>query len=118
MEEAERLCDRVAIIDRGQVIALDTPRALIDGLGGGILHLGILDGKIDAVVDCARVLPDVKTVRRIDHTLEIETHHAQNALVALLGVTNRLDATVTALEVLQPNLETVFLRLTGNKLRD
>jgi ABC-2 type transport system ATP-binding protein len=118
MEEAERLCDRVAIIDRGQLIALDTPRALIDGLGGGIVHLGILDGKIDAVAECARGLASVKAVRRIDHKLEIEAHHAQNALVALLGATNELDATVTSLEILQPNLETVFLRLTGNKLRD
>lgn len=118
MEEAERLCDRVAIIDRGQLIALDTPRALIDGLGGGIVHLGILDGKIDVVAEYARGLAAVKAVRRIDHKLEIEAHHAQNALVALLGATNELDATVTSLEVLQPNLETVFLRLTGNKLRD
>ncbi len=118
MEEAERLCHRVAIIDQGQLIALDTPQALIEGLGGGILHVGILDGKIDAVVECTRQLPDVKSIRRIDHKLEIETAHAQSALVAMLDVTNRLDATVTSLEILQPNLETVFLRLTGNKLRD
>ena len=41
MEEAERLCDRVAIIDHGQIVALDTPRALIESLGGGVIQIGI-----------------------------------------------------------------------------
>ncbi len=117
MEEAERLCHRVAIVDGGRIIALNTPQALIQSLGGGILHIG-LAGPIDAVVEQARRVDSIKTIRRIDGRLEIETARAQAALVAVLEIANRLDARVTALEILEPNLETVFLRLTGKKLRD
>jgi len=117
MEEAERLCDRVAIVDQGRIIALDTPKALIDSLGGGIIHIG-LSGKGDAVAESARALPAVKSIRRIDGKMEIEAHRAQEALVSVLEVANRLDANVTSLEILKPNLETVFLHLTGKTLRD
>ena len=117
MEEAERLCDRVAIVDQGRIIALDTPKALIDSLGGGIIHLGV-NGKGEAVAEQARLLAAVKSIRRLDGMVEIETRRAQEALVGVLEVANRLDANVTSLEILKPNLETVFLHLTGKTLRD
>lgn len=118
MEEAESLCHRVAIIDQGRIIALDTPKALIDSLGGGIIHLGLLNGKAEAVAAQAQNLKAVKSIRRLNGTLEIETHRAQEALIGLLDLSNRAEATVTSLEILQPNLETVFLHLTGKMLRD
>ncbi len=118
MEEAQRLCHRVAIIDQGRIVALDTPKALINSLGGGIIHLGLANGKGDAVVEQARALPAIKSIQRLDGKVEIETHRAQEALVGVLEVANRLDANVTSLEILQPNLETVFLHLTGKNLRD
>ena len=118
MEEAQRLCHRVAIIDQGRIVALDTPKALINSLGGGIIHLGLANGKGDAVVEQARALPAIKSIQRLDGKVEIETHRAQEALVGVLEVANRLNANVTSLEILQPNLETVFLHLTGKNLRD
>ncbi len=117
MEEAERLCHRVAIMDQGRIVALDTPQALIESLGGGILHLGLANG-VDDVATQARGLNGIKNIRRIDGKLEIETAHAQAALIAVLEIANRLDARITSLDILEPNLETVFLRLTGKKLRD
>lgn len=118
MEEAESLCHRVAIIDQGRIIALDTPKALINSLGGGIIHMGLLNGKAEAVAAQAQNLKAIKSIRRLNGTLEIETHRAQEALIGLLDLSNRAEATVTSLEILQPNLETVFLHLTGKMLRD
>jgi ABC-2 type transport system ATP-binding protein len=118
MEEAERLCHRVAIIDQGQIIALDTPKALTESISGGMIHLGIVDGKADALVEQARRLQTIEEIRRVDGKLEIQTHHAQQALIGVLEIANQLDAKVTSLEVFEPNLETVFLRLTGKRLRD
>jgi ABC-2 type transport system ATP-binding protein len=118
MEEAERLCNRVAIIDQGRIIALDTPKGLVESLGGGIIHLGLLNGKGDAVAAQARGLKSIKSIKRLDGLVEIETHRAQEALVGVLDITNQLDANVTSLQILEPNLESVFLHLTGKKLRD
>ena len=118
MEEAERLCHRVAIIDQGQIVALGSPKALIDSLSDGMIHIGIVDGKADAVIERARGLPSIKSIRRVDGRLEAETMRVQQALLELLEIANRLDARVTSLEIFEPNLETVFLRLTGKRLRD
>ena len=117
MEEAERLCHRVAIVDQGRIIALDTPKALVESLGGGLIHLG-LNGHSEAVLQRAQALGAVKSARRLDGLVEIETLRAQEALVGVLEITNQLDANVASLEILKPNLESVFLHLTGKKLRD
>jgi ABC-2 type transport system ATP-binding protein len=123
MEEAQRLCDRVAIIDEGRIIALDTPAALIRSLGGGILVLGLEaaepgEGRVQMVVDRIGELPAVKSAMRDDGHLKIETHRFQEALMAILDITNELDVRITSMEKWEPNLESVFLHLTGKRLRE
>jgi ABC-2 type transport system ATP-binding protein len=118
MEEAERLCDRVAIIDEGRIVAVETPRKLIADLGGGIIHLGVANGIADGVLEQIQALPEVKSAARFDGKVEVETVHAQEGLVHLLELFNRTDTNITALQVLEPNLETVFLHLTGKQLRE
>jgi len=125
MEEAQRLCHRVAIIDEGQIIALDTPASLIRGLGGGILVLGLEDpesdagiGRVEAVMDRVSQLPAVKSASRDDGHLKIETHRFQEALMEILEITNQLDVRITSMEKWEPNLESVFLHLTGKRLRE
>jgi len=117
MEEAERLCHRVAIVDLGKVIALDTPTALIRSLGGGILLVGLGEGQAEGVAQAVAQLPAVKAATPTDGQLKVEAHRVQEALMGVLDATNRLDARVTSLEILEPNLESVFLHLTGKKLR-
>lgn len=118
MEEAEKLCHRIAIVDHGQVIALDTPANLIRGLGTGMLRVGILDGAIGAVKAQAEALPAVKAISQRDHRLDIQSNDTQRTLVQLLDITNQLGAKVTSLQILDPDLETVFLNLTGKSLRE
>jgi len=118
MEEAERLCQRVAIIDEGRIIALDTPRKLIGDLGGGIIHLGVANGMAEGLLEQIRALPEVRAVTRFDGKVKVEAARAQETLVSLLALFNRTDTDITALEVLEPNLETVFLQLTGKRLRE
>jgi ABC-2 type transport system ATP-binding protein len=118
MEEAERLCDRVAIIDEGRIVALDTPRKLIGDLGKGIIHLGLANGMADEIFGKIRALPEVKHVARFDGKVRVEAARVQETLIHLLELFNSTDTDVTALEVLEPNLETVFLHLTGKRLRE
>jgi ABC-2 type transport system ATP-binding protein len=118
MEEAQRLCHRVAIVDTGELIALDTPTALIRSLGGGIIVIGLAEGYSEEIVEQVAQLPPVKAASRADSQLKVETHRLQEALMGVLDITNRLDIRITSLELLEPNLESVFLHLTGKKLRE
>ncbi|MFH1969838.1 MAG: ATP-binding cassette domain-containing protein [Verrucomicrobiota bacterium] len=118
MEEAQRLCDRVAIIDQGRIIALDTPKALINSLGGGIIHLGVPPETPDSLIAQVERMPDVQSATHKDGKLEITAQHAQGALIGVIEVFNEADVSITSLEILEPNLETVFLRLTGKRLRN
>jgi ABC-2 type transport system ATP-binding protein len=118
MEEAERLCHRVAIVDRGQIIALDTPANLIRSQGQSLIRLSILDGQIAAVEEQVRRLPLVREVNRRDHTLDIQSYESQQVLMEVLQITQALTAQVTALEIVDASLETVFLNLTGKSLRE
>ena len=133
MEEAERLCHRVAIIDTGEIIALDTPTGLIQSLGGGVIQVGLDDGsgqplgtpeqeegggRIAQVVKQTAALPSVKAATVTDSRLKVEANRAQEALMGVLELTNNLDVCITMLEILEPNLEGVFLHLTGKKLRE
>lgn len=118
MEEAQRLCHRVAIMDEGEIIALDTPAALIRSLGGGIILLGVGEEQIDDVAEEITQLGSVKSAVRSDGQLKVEAKHAQQALLGVIEITNQRDARVTSLQILEPNLETVFLHLTGKTLRE
>jgi ABC-2 type transport system ATP-binding protein len=118
MEEAQRLCHRVAIVDEGRLIALDTPAALIRQLGGGVLMVGVAEGAPEDLADRINAVPAVKSATPSDGKLKIETRRLQEALMGTLDLTNQLDVRITSLEILEANLESVFLHLTGKKLRE
>jgi len=120
MEEAERLCHRVAIMDHGRVIALGTPRQLIATLGAEhVVEFALADGAGTAP-DTAELatLPGVRSVRpAADRTAltVTEVHHAVPALMALL---ERRGAELSMLATHHATLEDVFVSLTGRQLRD
>lgn len=128
MEEAERLCHRIAIVDRGQIIAMDTPKNLIGMLGGGIIHVGMAreDEELrNAVAGLSAVrsavflpLAEVEEGKVAKSVLKVEARqHSNEALVQLIELFNQKNAQILSLETLEPNLETVFLHLTGKSLR-
>ncbi len=119
MEEAERLCDRVAIIDHGRLVALDTPRNLIYSLGGGVIQIGISpDKRASAEAELLSLDRITSAKPGPDGTLDLQTTGAQHALVDVLNALNAHDIPVDSLRILEPNLESVFLRFTGRTLRD
>jgi len=136
MEEVETLCSRVAVIDQGQVIALDTIKNLIAMLGGGLIHVG-LQQVDDALLAQLAALPAVKRATIAPQStppapaegteiapapgctiVKIEAEHSQQALLNLIGFLNDRNIPIASLEILEPNLESVFLHLTGKKLRE
>lgn len=118
MDEAERLCDRIAIVDRGQVIALGTPRSLIRSLGAEqVVECAVGDGERLDVGEVA-ALPGVLRARSDagQHALQVTAAH--ETIPALLALIARHAFTLTELRTHSPTLEDVFVSLTGRHLRD
>jgi ABC-2 type transport system ATP-binding protein len=118
MDEAERLCDRIAIVDRGQVIALGTPRELIRSLGAEqVVECAVGDGETLPADDVA-ALPGVIRARSDGalHTLQVTAAH--ETIPALLALIARRALTLTELRTHSPTLEDVFVSLTGRHLRE
>ena len=110
MDEAEQLCDRVAIIDRGRIAALDTPQGLISGFGGPI---GLTFSTDHADVAWLEQIPHVQRVTRRGQRVEVEGAGPVLVLVAAELVNHGI--TPSDLRVQQPTLEDVFLTLTGEE---
>jgi ABC-2 type transport system ATP-binding protein len=117
MEEAEVLCDRVAIMDRGRVIACDTPAALVRDLGAkATITAHIASGAIPD--EELRTLPAVTAVLGQNSHLELQTTDVQESLVGLLSLAERRGVALADLGARQSTLEDVFLSLTGRKYDD
>ncbi len=121
MDEAERLCDRVAIVDHGRLIAQDTPRALIASLGGEHVIEFTLNGLADrAPIDPASLadLPAVTSVRTEDGQIGLSVTEPHLALPALLDRLNAMRFELTSLTTRHASLEDVFVKLAGRHLED
>jgi ABC-2 type transport system ATP-binding protein len=116
MDEAERLCDRVAVVDHGKVIALGTPAELIGSLGGGHVVELAVEPRIPA--EEFADLPSVKGTRQVADSLELRVDEPHLTLPALLGRISERGAKLTRLATRGATLEDVFVSLTGRQLRD
>ncbi|MGQ0764250.1 MAG: ATP-binding cassette domain-containing protein [Gemmatimonadota bacterium] len=117
MDEAERLCDRVAIVDQGRVIALGTPRELIRSLGAAQV-IECAAGDDDLSLDGLRSLPGVLAARRDAGVYSLQVAASHQTIPALLGMMANEGRTLTELRTHSPTLEDVFVSLTGRHLRE
>jgi len=118
MEEAERLCDRVGIIDHGKLIAEGTRRELVDLIGEHD-HLRLELGQAgDTLADRLRALPEVHTAVADSGAVDLALDDAYSVLPRILAEANDAGARVLSIEVKEPDLEEVFLQLTGRALRN
>ncbi len=118
MEEAQRLCDRVAIMDRGKIVAMDDPTALCQGLGAEYFWVTVGDGDKDQLIKSLGLLPCVKEVDLKDSIVEVKANQLQEALAQFIEISSKLGVRIVSLQIFEPTLETVFLKMTGKQLRD
>ena len=119
MEEAERLCDRVAIMDHGKVIALGTPRSLIASLGAEhVVEFALADGAGGPSAAELAALPGVRAVRSGGDRTALTVGEVHRAVPALLALLERGGAELSLLATHHATLEDVFVALTGRQLRD
>lgn len=118
MEEAERLCDRVAIIDEGAIKAEGTRRELV-ALVGETDRISIsAGGDLQSAAEAVSHVSGVREAVIADHSLEVLAADASPILPEILAKVGDAGAIIQGVDVIEPNLETVFLHLTGKALRD
>ncbi len=118
MEEAERLCDRVGIIDHGKIVAEGTRRELVELVGQHDRIKLRASGRLEAAAEAARGVPGVLEVGVGDDGLDVIAEHAADSLTQILETVTHSGVAVSNVDVEEPNLEAVFLHLTGRALRD
>lgn len=118
MEEAQTLCDRVAIMDLGKVIALDAPQSLIQGLGNGIIRIKFNEPVEESIRRELEGMGKTKIVDGSSKQVHLQVQETDQALKDLVELQERRNLRLKTLEILEPNLETVFIHLTGRDLRD
>jgi ABC-2 type transport system ATP-binding protein len=118
MDEAEKLCDRLVIVDHGKIIAAGTPQELIESLGGShVIEVATsANGKLGA--ESWRALPGVESMAEEDGTYFLRVRQLAQSLPAVLGYLEERGAELEHLSTRQATLEDVFVGLTGRHLRD
>ena len=118
MEEAEQLCKRLAIIDHGVVLALDTPDNLKRSIGIDTSVTVTANGDLEALADLLEREIGGATAIVMDHTVRLGVKGAEGVLPAVVQAAERAGFDVTDLSITEPTLETVFINLTGKDLRE
>jgi ABC-2 type transport system ATP-binding protein len=119
MDEAERLCDRLAIVDHGQIIAEGSPAELIERLGGHhFVEFWVSGNTNRGGLEAWRDLPSVDSVREADGMVALSVKEPHLAIPALLDAVAKQGSALQHLTTRQASLEDVFVRLTGRHLRE
>jgi ABC-2 type transport system ATP-binding protein len=118
MDEADKLCDRIAIVDHGRLVALDSPLKLKASIPGR----NVIEVSFSAVPagwrETLLALPEVADVKADDHVFRISSNNGPRTTVEIMEAARRAGLTVTSLSVQSTTLDDVFVRYTGHQLRD
>jgi ABC-2 type transport system ATP-binding protein len=119
MEEADELCNRLAIIDRGHLLALGSPAELKRSTGADTVVTVSATGDLDRLAKVLETdVPGAQQATRVDSTVLVEVRDQQGVLPVVFSVAEHNGFEVTDLSVTEPTLETVFINLTGKDLRE
>ena len=121
MEEADQLCQRIAIMDKGKVLEMGTPSKLKAGVPGGYLielQVQSADGALNSLASVLPAVPGVVEVKVQDNHIRVYADKAEGLLANAMRVAGEKGVMVTDAHVSEPSLENLFLHLTGRSLRD
>jgi ABC-2 type transport system ATP-binding protein len=116
MEEADQLSDRVAIVDRGTLLAFDTPDRLKAKAPGGTAVELHLDGEAAPALEAARALDGVTRAEASDRTLRVFTERGGDLIPGLIRIAEGRGRHIKDIRLFPPSLETLFISLTGRTI--
>ena len=116
MEEADKLCDRLAIIDQGQLLALDTPDALKARAPGGTMVELHLDGDAKAAAEAVASIPGITRADADKEVMRAYSDRGGRVISPLIDAVEQAGRSVKNIDLAEPSLETLFISLTGRKL--
>jgi len=117
MEEADYLCERVAIIDRGKIVVMDTPQKLKDSLGGDIVCVDI-EKNIDNMVKKFKEIKWIKSSKKYDGILCLTMEHGERRIPEIVEIIRKAGIKIKSVDLHKPSLEDVFIHYTGKTIRD
>jgi len=119
MEEADRLCQRVAVMDHGRILALDTPAALKQSIGADTIVTVKTTGELARLAELlAKDVEGVTRTRVAEDRLELHVQGADRLVPRIVLSAEREGFDLVDVSVAEPTLETVFISLTGRELRE
>ena len=118
MDEADKLCDRIAIVDHGKLVALDSPLKLKASVPGKNILEVSFSGAPQNWAETLKTLPDVAEVKAEENTFRISSENGPRTTVALMEAARAANAAVTSLSVQSTTLDDVFVHYTGRQMRD
>jgi len=118
MDEADKLCDRIAIVDHGKLVALDSPLKLKASIPGANILEVSFSPVPEGWLETLKSLPDVAHVASVDHVFRVSSHNGPRTTVALVEAARAAQITLVSLSVQSTTLDDVFMHYTGRQLRD
>ena len=121
LDEADQLCDRLAILDGGQIKALGSPSELKAGLGGDVVSLTVAPSdasRIESLASSLKAEPSIRTINARPNGMEIRVESQEKALPAILQAANQLSCRLEFIEYHRPRLDDVFVAHTGHPIRE
>ncbi len=117
LEEADSLCDRIAIIDHGHIVKIGTPTELKASIGGDIIVVGVAESEPDISADIAKI-PLVKEVKKSDHEYRIKSEVGEESSIQVIDLVRSKGLHVTKISLTKPTLDEAYLEFTGHGIRE
>ncbi|MBP1908687.1 ATP-binding cassette domain-containing protein [Methanolobus bombayensis] len=116
MEEADKLCHRIAIIDKGKIIAMDSSENLKNDIGGDVITID--SSQRDVFYSALKTLPEIKSVELHDSLITISIQNAEQHVARIVNIASENNIGIKSLSIHKPTLEDVFLHFTGRTIRE
>ena len=117
LEEADSLCDRIAIIDHGHIIRIGTPDELKASIGGDVIVVGVAEAEPDISEDIQK-LNLVKDVKKTDHEYRIKSEAGEESSIQVIDLVRSKGLHVTKISLTKPSLDEAYLEFTGRSIRE
>lgn len=117
LEEADSLCDRIAIIDHGRLVGIGTPSELKASIGGDVIVVGVAEAEPDISANIARIAL-VKEVKKFDHEYRIKSEVGEESSIQIIDLVRSMGLHVTKISLTKPTLDEAYLEFTGRSIRD